>query len=84
MKRGIQERREAGRRDSGLEGYRKGGIWDCKDPVLKGHRKRGIRKMRDTGLEGFRTRGLQDSRENEHEGSNRGDEEQERCRTGGI
>ena len=34
MKRGIKERREAGRRESVLEGYRKGGIWDCKDPVL--------------------------------------------------
>ena len=48
MKRGIQERREAGRRESVLEEYRKGGIWDCKDPVpctLETQERKGYRKF---------------------------------------
>ena len=39
MKRRKQDRRDAGRRESRLEGYRKGGIRDCMDPVLEGHMK---------------------------------------------
>ena len=49
----MQERREAGRRESGLEGDRKGGIRNCMDPVLEGYRKRGIQDWRDSGLEGY-------------------------------
>ena len=53
MKRRMQERRDAGRRESRLEGYGKGGIWDCRDSLLedtgnKGYRKQGIHEARDT------------------------------------
>ena len=75
----MQERRTAGRRESGLEGYRKGAIRDCMDPVLEGHMKRGIQEARDPGLEEFRTRGLQDRRDTGQEGYMT-----EVYRTGGI
>ena len=45
-------------RDSRLQGYRKGRIWDWRDTG-----KRGIQDWRDTGKEGFRTLGIQEKRD---------------------
>ena len=75
----MQERREAGRRESGLEGDRKGGIRNCMDPVLEGYRKRGIQDWRDSGLEGYGIGGKKKTRVQD-----RRDVEEERCRTGWI
>ena len=55
----------AGRRDSGLQGYRKVGIRDWRDRRLEEYRiggfmKGGIQYWRDTGKEGFGTGGIQD------------------------
>ena len=59
---GIQERR-----DSGLQGYRKGritrGIQDWRDSGLEGFKTGGIQERRDSGLEGYRKGGIQDSRD---------------------
>ena len=56
-------------RDSRLQGYRKGRIWDWRDTG-----KRGIQDWRDTGKEGFRTLGIQEKRDAGKKG----------FRTGGI
>ena len=97
MKRRKQERREAGRRESRLEGYGKGGIWDCRDSLLedtgnKGYIKQGIQEMRVTGNEGygkgeFRTRRNGNRRDAGHEGYRMQDSwaaEQLVCRTAGM
>ena len=45
------------KRDSGLEVYRKGEIWDWRDLKLEGNRKRGKQQTE------YRKRGIQDRRD---------------------
>ena len=63
----MQERWDAGRRESRLEGYGKGGIRDCRDSLLedtgnKGYMKQGIHETRITGNEGYRKREIRTRR----------------------
>ena len=51
----IQDWRDSGLRDLGLEIFRTGGIYDCRDSGLARLRKSGIQEKRDIGKEGFRT-----------------------------
>ena len=50
--------------DSGLKGFRTGGIQERSDSGLEGYIKR-----RDSGLEGFRTGGIQERRDTGKEGT---------------
>ena len=59
---------KAGRRDSGLQGYRKGGIrtagiHEGRHSRLEGFRTGGIQERRDSILEGFRTGVIQERRD---------------------
>ena len=48
----MKKRRDSGVKDSGLEGYMKGGIHDWRDSGLDGFRTRGIHERSDTGKKG--------------------------------
>ena len=52
----IKDWRDTGKEDSGLQGYKKGGIWDWRDSGLSG----GVYERRDSGLQRFRTGGIQE------------------------
>ena len=53
----------AGRRDSGLQKYRKVGIRDWRDRRLEEYRIGGYMRIEDTGKEGFSTGGIQERRD---------------------
>ena len=60
---GIQEIRDLDWRDTGLEGYRTGGIQESRDSGLEGFGTGGMEESRDSGLDGYRNGGIWDWRE---------------------
>ena len=54
----MKKRRDSGVKDSGLEGYMKGGIHDWRDSGLDGFRTRRIHERSDTGKKGSMQRDL--------------------------